>query len=151
MALVDNLACAMLVEISIVGMPTSAEALSKVSRGLDAFDSGAGSSTLASLSFPKLSLPVDATGACCLLSVLPDSAKRCLMEPERTVNDAMQGAQVMSPVLEPCFDPVSLHRRLTYLELVRLLAQRGMVRFTLEPKERVDLFAVRKDDGNVRT
>ena len=52
MARVDNLACAMLGEISIVGVPASAEALSKVLRGLDACDSGAGSSTLASLSIP---------------------------------------------------------------------------------------------------
>ena len=78
MARVDNLASAMLREISIVGVPTSADALSKVSRSLDAYDSGAGSSALASPSFPKLSLPVNATGACCLLSVLPDSAKRYL-------------------------------------------------------------------------
>ena len=113
-ARVDNQACAMLGEISIVGVPTSAEALSKVLRGLDAYDSGAGSSTLASPSFPKLSLPVDATGACCLLSVLPDSAKRCLREPERMVNDAMQGAQVMSLVPEPYFDQVLVHRRRTY-------------------------------------
>ena len=142
MARVDSPACAMLGDISIVGVPTSAEALSKVLRGLDAYDSGAGSSTLASLSIPKLS-PVDATDACCLLSVLPDSAKRYLREPERMVNDAMQGAHVMSLY----FDPVSVHRRRTYLELVRLLAQRGMVRLTLEPKERVGLFAVSKDDG----
>ena len=64
-------------------MSTSAEASSKVLRGLDAYD------TLASLSVPKRSLPVDATGACCLLSVLPDSAKRYLREPKRMVNDAM--------------------------------------------------------------
>ena len=64
--------------VTTVGVPTSAEPLSKVLRGLDAYDSGAGSSTLASLSCPKLSLPVDATGACCLLSMLPDSAGRYL-------------------------------------------------------------------------
>ena len=63
------------------------------------------------------------------------------------VNDAMQGAQVMSLVPEPYFDLVLVHRRRTYLELVRWLAQRGMVRFPLEPEERVGLFAVRKDDG----
>ena len=40
-----------------------------------------------------------------------------------------------------------VHHRRTCLELVRLLAQRGMVRFTLEPKERVGLFAVRKNVG----
>ena len=100
-------------------------------------DSGAGSSTTtASLSIPKLSLPVDATGACCLLSVLPDSAERYLREPERMVNDAMHCAQVMSTAPEPHFDLVLLHRRRTYLELVRLLARRGMVRFTLEPKSK---------------
>ena len=114
---------------------------------LDAYDSGAGSSTLASLSIPKLSLPVDATGACCLLSVLPDSAGRYLREPERMVKDAMHCAQVMSTAPEPYFDPVLVHRRRTYLELVRLLVRRGTVRFTLEPKDKVGLFAVRKDDG----
>ena len=113
----------------------------------DAYDSGAGSSTLASLSIPKLSLPVDATGACCLLSVLPDSAKRYHGEPERRVKDAMQSAQVMSPVPEPYFDLVLVHRRRTYLELVRLLAQRSMARFTPEPRQRVGLCAVRKDDS----
>ena len=39
------------------------------------------------------------------------------------------------------------HRRRTYLELIRLLASRGMVHVTLEPIERVGLFVVRKDDG----
>ena len=39
------------------------------------------------------------------------------------------------------------HRRRTYVELVRLLVRRGMVRFILDPKERVGLFAVRKDGG----
>ena len=63
-ARVDNQARAMLVEISIVGVPVSAEALPEVLRGLDAYDSGARSSTLSSLCFPKLPLPVDATGAC---------------------------------------------------------------------------------------
>ena len=53
----------------------------------------------------------------------------------------------MSLVREPYFDPVLVHRRRTYLELVRLLAQRGKVRFTLEPTERICLFAVCKDDG----
>ena len=53
----------------------------------------------------------------------------------------------MSAALEPYFDPVLVRRRRTYLELVRLLARRGMVRFTLEPKEKVGLFAVRQDDG----
>ena len=62
-ARVDSLACSMLVDVSTVGVPTSAEALSKVLRGLDACDSGAGSSTSASLSKPKLSLPVDSAGA----------------------------------------------------------------------------------------
>ena len=134
-------------EMSTVGVPTSAQALSKVLRGLDAYDSGAGSSTSASFSIPKLSLPVDATGASCLLSVLPDSAERYLREPERMVNDALQWAQVMSTSPEPYFDPVLVRRRRTYLELVRLLARRGMVRFTLEPNEKVGLLAVRKDDG----
>ena len=63
------------------------------------------------------------------------------------VNDAMHCAQVMSTALEPYFDRVLLHRRRTYLELVHLLARRGMVSFTLEPKEKVGLFAVREDDG----
>ena len=140
-------ACVARVVRCLETLPTSAEASSKVLLGLDACDSGTGSSTLASLSIPKLSLPVDATGACCLPSVLPDSAKRYLREPERMVNDAMQGAQVMWPVPEPYFDLVLVHRQRTYLELVRLLARRGIVRFALEPKERVGLFAVRKDDG----
>ena len=35
-----------------------------------------------------------------------------------------------------------VHCRCTYLELIRLLARRGVVGFTLEPKERVGLFAV---------
>ena len=91
-------------------------------KGAVVVDRCAGSSTLASLSIPKLSLPVDATGACCLLSVLPDSAKRYLREPERMVNDAMRGAQVMSLVPEPYFDPVLVHWRRTHLELVSLLA-----------------------------
>ena len=90
-------------DLTTVGVPTSAEAFSKVLRGLDAHDSGAGSSTLASIRIPKPSLPVDATGACCLLSVLPDSAGRCLREPERMVNDAMHCAQVMSTDPEPYF------------------------------------------------
>ena len=55
-ARVDTLACSMLGDLFTVGVPTSAEALSNVSRGLDACDSGAGSSTLAALSLPKLSL-----------------------------------------------------------------------------------------------
>ena len=63
------------------------------------------------------------------------------------VNDAMHCAQVMSSAPEPYFDPVLVQRRRTCLELVRLLARRCMVRFTLEPKEKVGLFAVRKDDG----
>ena len=63
------------------------------------------------------------------------------------VNDAMHCAQVMSTTPEPYFDPVLVHHRRTCLELVRLLAWRGMVRFTLKPKEKVGLFAVRKDDG----
>ena len=146
-ARVDTLSCSMLGDVSTVGVPTSAEALTKVLRGLDACDSGAGSSTSASLSTPKLSLPVVATGACCLLSVLPDSAGRYFREPERMVNDAMHCAQVMSTAPEPYFDPMLVHRRRTSLELVRLLALRGVVRFTLEPKEKVCLFAVRKDDG----
>ena len=33
---------------------------------------------------------------------------------------------------EQYFDPVLTHRRRTYVELVRLLARRGTVRFTLE-------------------
>ena len=105
-ARVDTLPCSMLGGSSTVGVPTAAEALCKVLRSLDACDSGAGSSTLASLSIPKLSLPVDAVGACCLFSVLPDSAGRYLREPERMVNDAMRCAQVMSTALEPYFDPV---------------------------------------------
>ena len=44
-ARVDTLACSMLGELSTVGVPTSAEALSKVLQGLDAYDSGGGSST----------------------------------------------------------------------------------------------------------
>ena len=68
-------------------------------------------------------------------------------EPERMVNDGMHYAQVMSSAPVPYFDPVLVHRGRTFLELVRLLARRGMVRFTLEPKEKVGLFAVRKDDG----
>ena len=63
-----------------------------------------------------------------MLSVLPDSAERYLREPERMVNDAMQCAQVMSTAPEPYFDPVLVRRRRTYLELVRLLARRGVVR-----------------------
>ena len=59
----------------------------------------------------------------------------------------MHCAQVMSAAPEPYFDPVPVHRQRTYLELVRLLARRDMVRFTLEPKEKFGLFAVRKDDG----
>ena len=46
----DTPACSMLGDVSTVGVPTSAEALSKVLRGLDACDRGAGSSTLAFLS-----------------------------------------------------------------------------------------------------
>ena len=90
----DTPTCSMLGDVSTVGVPTSAEALSKVLRGLDAYDRGAGSSTLASLSISKVSLPVDATGACCLFSVLPDSAGRHLREPERMVNDAMCSGDV---------------------------------------------------------
>ena len=63
------------------------------------------------------------------------------------VDDAMHCAQVMCTASEPYFDPVLVHRRRTYLELVRLLVRRGVVRFTLEPKEKVGLFAVRKADG----
>ena len=70
---------------------------------------------------------------------------RYLREPERMVNDAMHCAQVTSTPPEPYFDLVLVHRRRTYLELVRLLARRGMGRFTLEPKENVGLFAVSKD------
>ena len=106
-----------------------------------------GSTLIASLSISKLSLPVDATGACCLLSVLPDSAERYLREPERMVKDALHCAQVMSTAPEPYFDLVLVHRRRTYLELVRLLARRGTVRFAIEPKEKVGLFAARNDDG----
>ena len=48
------------------------------------------------------------------------------------VNDAMHCALSTAP--EPYFDPVLVHRRRTYLGLVRLLARRGMV--PLEPKEK---------------
>ena len=73
----DTLACSMLGDVSTVGVPTSAEALPKVLRGLDAYDSAAGSSTLASLSIPKLSLPVDATALCVarLSGALPQGAR----------------------------------------------------------------------------
>ena len=86
------------------GVPTSAEGLSKVLRGLDAYDSGAGPSTLASLSIPKLSLPVDATGAYSLLSMLPDLAGRYLREPERMVTNAMLRAQVLPLSPDPFVD-----------------------------------------------
>ena len=109
MARVDTLACWMLGNLSTVGVPTSAEALSKVTRGLDAHDSGAGSSTLASLNIPKLSLAVDATGACCLLSVLPHSAECHLREPEHMVDDVLHCAQVLSTAPELHFDPVLVH------------------------------------------
>ena len=120
-ARVDSLACTMLGNVTTDGVPTSAEALSKVLRGLDAYDSGAGSSTQASLSTSKLSLPVDATKACSLLSVC------YLREPERMVTDVMNCAQVLPVALEPYFDPVHTHRRRTYLELIRFLSRRGMV------------------------
>ena len=63
------------------------------------------------------------------------------------VSDAMHCAQVVSTAPEPYFDQVLVQRQRTHLELVRLLARRGTVRFILEPKEKVCLFAVRKDDG----
>ena len=66
------------------------------------------------------------------------------------VADAMLGAQELLWAPEPYFDPVLTHRRRTCVELVRLLARRGTVRFTVEPKERVGLFAVRKDNGQNR-
>ena len=100
-ARVHSLACAMLEDVSTVGVPTFADALSKVLRGLDAYNSGAGSSTLASISISKLSLPVDATGASTLLSVFPDSAGRYLREPERMITDAMPCAQVLPLAPEP--------------------------------------------------
>ena len=93
-ARVDTLACSTVGDLPTVGVPTSAEAFSKVLRGLDPYDSDAGSSTLAPLRIPKLSLPVDATGACCSLSVLPDSARRYLRKPERLVIHAMCCAHV---------------------------------------------------------
>ena len=134
-ARVNTLACSMLGDVSTVRVPNFCRGLVQGLAGSRrAFHSGARSSTLASLSIPKLSLPVDATGACCLLSVLPDSAGRYLRDPERMVNDAMHCAQVMSTAPEPYFDPMLVRRRRTYLGLVRLLARRGMVRFTLEPK-----------------
>ena len=145
-ARVDSLACMMLEPVSTDGVPTSAEALSQVLRGLHASDSGAGSSTPASLNLLKLSLPVDTTMASSLLSMLPDFAGRYLREPERMVTDAMHGAWEL-PLAEPYFDPVLTRRRRTYVELVRLLAHRGLVRFTLEPKERVGRVGVRKDGG----
>ena len=116
---------------------TSGETFSIFLRGLDACDSGAGSSTLASLSISTLSLPVDATGACSLVSVLPDSAGRYLREPERMITDSMHCAQVLPLAPDPYFAPVLTHSRRTYLTLTRLLARRGTVRFTLEPNERV--------------
>ena len=147
MAQVDPLACAMLGPGSTDGVPTSAEALSKVFLGLVSYDSCAVSSTLSSLNISNLSLPVDATRARSLLSMLPDCAERYLREPERMVPDAMHGAQELLLAPEPYFDPVPTHRRRTYVDLVRLLARPGTVRFTLEPEERVGLFAVRKDNG----
>ena len=69
--------------------------LVQVLTGLDANDTGAGSSTLVSLRKSNLSLPVDATGACSLFSVLADSAGRYLREPERMITDAMYCAQVL--------------------------------------------------------
>ena len=53
-ARVDTLACSMLGDVSTVGGPTSAETLSWVLRGLDAYDSDAGSSTSASFYLMKL-------------------------------------------------------------------------------------------------
>ena len=146
-ARVESPACMILGPGPTDGVLTSAEALSKVLRGLDAYDSGAGSSTLASLRILKLSLPVDTTSASSLLWMLPDFAGCYLREPERMVTDAMHGAQEFSFTPEPYFDPMLTHRRRTYVELVRLLVRRGMVRFILDPKERVGLFAVRKDGG----
>ena len=70
---------------------------------------------------------------------------------EHMVNDALHCAQAMSTAPEPYSGPVLVHRLRTFLELVRLLARRGVVRFTLEPKEEVGLFAVRKDDGLKQT
>ena len=72
-----------------------------------------------------------------MLSVLPDSAGRHLREPERMANEAMHCAQVMSTAPETYFELVLMHCRRTYLELVRLFARRGMVRFTLEPEEKM--------------
>ena len=121
---------------------------SKVLRGLDAHDSGAGSSTPASLSIPKLSLPVDATeslqvalGVARLGRALPEGAGA---HGNRT---RCNGSQVLPLAPETNFDLVLTHRRRTYLELMRLLAIRSMARFTLEPEERVGLCAVRKDGG----
>ena len=55
------------------------------------------------------------------------------------VNDAVHCTQVMSTAPEPYVVPVLVHRRYIHLELVRFLARRGMVHFTLEPKEKVGL------------
>ena len=60
---VDSPACMMRGPGSSDGVLMSAEALSKVWRGLHANVNGAGSSTRASHSIPKLSLPVDTTRA----------------------------------------------------------------------------------------
>ena len=79
--------------------------------------------------------------------MLPDFAERYLRESGRMVTAAVHGCQELFSAPEPYFDPLLHHRRRTCVELVRLLARRGMVRFTLEPKEKVGLFAVRKDSS----
>ena len=83
-----------------------------------------------------------------MLSVLPDSVG-ALPQGARAHGERSDAlcSKRRRPLLSWYFDPVLVHRQRTYLELVRLLARRGMVRFTLEPKEKVGLFAVRQDDG----
>ena len=107
--------------------PTSAEASSKVLPGLDAYDTGAGSSTLASPQYTEAVASSRCHGSLLLAICVARLSGRYLREPELMVNDAMHCAQVMSAAPEPYFEPVLVHRRRTHLELVRLLARRGMV------------------------
>ena len=127
--------------------PSPQEAASALLRGRTGYESVPLESVVAPYVPGTVSLPDSNVGAPRVEDVLPEEAARYLVGFDdlmlRSSDDILE-MEDHGPSLEPYSDPVLKHDDSKYVDFVNDLVQRGLVSFTVTPRERAAFFFVKK-------
>ena len=134
---------------------TEHEAVRALLRGKAGVYESAGDSVggLATFDSGRISLPEHVHDCPLLAGALSGEALEAIESFESVIlNSAAEQSAIDANVKQPCLyhDPVLAAQPRTYSKFIRNLKSRGLIRYTITPRQHVTLFFVRKKNGKLR-